>query len=226
MSKYVPVLEQMTQPYFVTLTKKTVSADQLENSIKLMEDTWRRTIHSDAGKRIKIRGIRKCECTIRPNDHYHFHYHVIVEGEEAAKWLVDSWLKRLPGLADEAAQDVKLADDGSIKEIFKYFTKLITNTGYDKKQFFPPQRMDVIFQVMKNKRVIQPFGGLKGVDEDIDFTNKIYNILDKDFDVWKWDQTDWYNENGEALSGYKPSEKFKELVDRINSADSEIEQQS
>ena len=219
-SSYVPVLDQLVEPYFVTLTKRTVPTEELEDSIKLMDDTWRRILRSDANRSRKIRGIRKCECTIRPNNHYHYHYHVIVEGEEAAKWLVGSWLSRLPDVTGSASQNIKSADSGSIQELFKYFTKLLTNTGKDGKEFIPAQRMDVIFQLMKGKRVFQSFGKLRSVREDNNFANQIYDIIERNFDVWNWKGTDWYNEDEEALTGYKPSEKLKELADKFKSVSS------
>lgn len=219
---YVPVLNELIQPYFVTLTKKTVSANELSGSIDLMEKTWRKILHSDAGKRRKIKGIRKCECTIRPNGQYHYHYHVIVEGKESAEWLVNAWLQRLPDSTDVKAQDCKPADDNSLKEMFKYFTKLLIATGPNTKEFYPTKRMDVIFQAMKGKRVIQSFGGFSPVSDDIDeLSGQVYSLLEGDIDVWKWKDTDWYNTAGQALTGYTPTQKFKEIVDKLVTNESE-----
>lgn len=215
-SGYVPVLERMNQPYFVTLTKKTVPQEQLEESIALMDSTWRRILHSDAGKRRKINGIRKSECTVRPNNHYHFHYHVIVEGKEAAEWLVDSWLSRLSDVADIKAQDFKPADENSLKEIFKYFTKLLTNNSIGDKEFYSTTSMDVVFQAMKRKRVIQPFGNVKAVKDDIDLSNRVYDLLESGYNTWTWKDNDWYGMDGNPLTGYEPNEKFRQLIDKLN----------
>lgn len=215
---YMPVLEQMHDPYFVTLTKKTVSDVDLKDNIALMEKTWRKILHSDSGKRRKPSGIRKSECTIRPGGLYHYHYHVIVDGKETAQWLIDSWLSRLPELAVPDAQNCKPAGSESLKEMFKYFTKLITTTPDHKKSFYPTKRMDVIFQAMKGKRVIQSFGSVKPITEEISdpLVGQVYDLLGDDVDVWKWKDTDWYNTSGKALTGYKPSDNFKNLLNQLS----------
>lgn len=223
-SGYLPVLEEMKQPYFVTLTKKTVSGDLLKDNIDFMEKTWRKILHSDSGKKKKIRGIRKSECTIRPAGQYHFHFHIIVDGKEAAEWLIQSWLSRLPEEANIIAQDYKPADANSLKEMFKYFTKLLTTTGKDMKKFYPTRRMDVIFKAMKGKRVVQSFGGIRAVNEDLeDLNSQIYDLLEDDIDTWKWRDTDWYNSAGIRLTGYDPTEKFKLLVDSLSSDNQELQ---
>ncbi|RYE19336.1 MAG: hypothetical protein EOP45_12810, partial [Sphingobacteriaceae bacterium] len=206
----------MGNPYFVTLTKKTVTADDLESSIALMDRTWRQILHSDAGKRRKISGIRKSECTVRPNNHYHFHYHVIVDGEEAADWLVKSWCSRLQDVTDIKGQDYRSANEDSLKEIFKYFTKLLISNKNGDKEFYSTRNMDVIFQAMKNKRVIQPFGKIRGVKGNNAYVSRVYDMLESGYNTWTWKENDWYDMDGKPLTNYQPTEKFRELVESLN----------
>ncbi|MBO0953342.1 protein rep, partial [Fibrella forsythiae] len=188
---YLPTLKGMKDPQFVTLTKQTVPDKDLVASMDLMEKVWRQILRSDANKKRKIKGIRKGECTIRPNNHYHFHYHVIVDGRENAEWLIDAWLTRLKGVADAQAQNYRRADENSLKEMFKYFTKLIVSTADHDKQLYPADRMDVIFLAMKGRRTIQPFGGLHAVADDIDdLVGQVYESLEGADQVWKWSDTD------------------------------------
>lgn len=216
-SGYLPVIKNMVDPYFVTLTKQTVDGEQLRDSIDLMEKTWRQILRSDANKKIKIRGIRKAECTIRPKSHYHYHYHVIVDGEDKAKWLINSWLSRLPGVTDSGAQYYTPANETSLKEMFKYFTKLLITDSVGNKEFYPTKRMNIIFTALKGKRTIQPFGGVSAVSEDIDsLVGQIYESLDGADKVWQWRENDWYSPDGEKLTGYEPSEKFKALFARTD----------
>jgi hypothetical protein len=123
-SGYAPVLKSFKEPYFVTLTKKTVCDTDLRASMDLMGKVWRDImLCRDNRYKRKIKGIRKAECTIRPKDQYHYHFHVIIEGKDNAAWLIAEWLKRCPH-SDPKAQDMRVADEGSFKELFKYFTKL------------------------------------------------------------------------------------------------------
>lgn len=168
-------------------------------------------VNSREGRRRKIRGIRKAECTVRPNGHYHYHFHVVVDGVDNAKWIVSEWLRIMGKCADSKAQDIRVADEDSLKELFKYFTKLtVKNEGI----LIDYKRMDVIFTALRGKRVYQPFGGVKSVSEEIDeVQTQEYELLDECEQVWNWDVNDWINEYGECLTGYEPTEKFKALFE-------------
>jgi hypothetical protein len=158
----------------------------------------------------KIKGIRKSECTIRPNGHYHYHFHIILDGKDNAEWLVKEWLRLCPD-SDPLAQDLRPADNGSFKELFKYFTKLTVKSGSNM-VLFPYSRMDIIFTVMYQKKVFQSFGGLKMLSEDIEDINaQDYTFLEDCEKVWKWYESDWIDEWGECLTGYSPNESFVKI---------------
>lgn len=212
---YLPVLRSLDNLYFVTLTKKTVRADDLKESIDLMNQTWRKiTDRARSTKRQLFQGIRKAECTIRPGDLYHYHFHVIVSGKNNAEWLVTNWLKRLKGLADAKAQDYRPADERSLKEVFKYFTKLTTSTKDGQRSLYNYSRMDVIFQAMRGRRVFQTFGGLRVISEEIeDINGQDFECLEEAEQLWRWHSEDWINEVGECLTGYRASDGFKKLFD-------------
>lgn len=207
---YEPALSNLNSPQFVTLTKKTVQASMLPKSAEFMSDTWRKLLNSREGRKMKIRGVRKAECTERPNGHYHFHYHIIVEGQNEADWLVSNWLKSMGSLADSKAQDIRVADHGSMIELFKYFTKL---TKKGKRELIDFKRMDIIFNALKGKRVYQSFGGIRQVSEEIEDIDSIsYAFLDHCEQVWNFTVDDWINSVGECLTGYKPSIEDRALV--------------
>ena len=211
-SGYLPVIRCLDDLYFVTLTKKTVKAIDLKESIDLMNKTWRQITNTVIRKKTLFQGVRKAECTIRPNNLYHYHFHIIISGKHNAEWLVKNWLKRMGDLADGKAQDCRKADEQSLKEIFKYFTKLTASDKQGERKLYDYSRMDVIFQAMRNRRVFQPFGGLRILSEDIeDINGQDFECLEEAEQVWKWHSEDWINDLGECLTGYKPSEKFKDL---------------
>lgn len=210
---YEPQLKALFQPYFITLTRPTVKGEDLPKQIELMEKVWRKISQNTKDKKFlrehqNFIGIRKAECTIRPNDHYHYHFHLIVDNWAVSEWLVAKWLKLNPD-ADAAAQDIRIADDGSMKELFKYFTKLTTKT--EKKTDY--KRLNTIFTVLKGKRTFQTFGGLRAVPEDLDDEFMAQEVdLGTETKIYKWNLEDWYDiDTGEALVGEPIPEKVKNL---------------
>lgn len=210
---YEPSLRQLEDSYFVTLTKQSVKASSLAKSIDFMAVAWRQIVNGREGRRRKIKGIRKAECTIRPGGLYHYHFHVIIEGFSNAEWLVSEWLKSMGSLADRKAQDIRVADEKSLKELFKYFTKL---TVKDKGVLIDFKRMDVIFNALRTKRVYQPFGGVRKVSEEIEENSlDTAHFLDNYEQRWLWDVNDWINEFGECLTGHIACDEDKALFEPI-----------
>ena len=210
---YLPELEKLKDPYFVTLTLPTVDRNDLKAQIDRMQDTWRKIYRK--AQRVSynrlngtFKGIRKAECTIRPNDKYHFHYHIILSGKGPAEWLINEWLQHFPE-ANQDAQDYRKADENSFKELFKYFTKLTSKTN----KTVDYKRLNVIFEELRGRRVYQPFGGIKAIDEE-DFEELAPDIEVKNrFDrIYRWVDDDWYGlATGEGLSGKRIPEKIEEL---------------
>jgi hypothetical protein len=71
--------------------------------------------------------IRKLECTYNAvKDSYHPHLHILLNDLEAAEAMVEAWLNLFPTRATVEAQNIRAIDARSAKELFKYFTKVIT----------------------------------------------------------------------------------------------------
>jgi hypothetical protein len=215
--EYFDQIGKFTDAQFVTLTVKTVDGEGLAASMANMASVWRNITNMARRKRTDFKGVRKAECTIRPGGLYHYHFHLVVEGRENAEWLINAWLQRMGPLATLAAQDMRSANEQSLKELFKYFTKLSTKDANGKKVLFDFKRMDTIFCAMRGKRVFQPFGGLRAVTEEIDkISSQEYENLEDGFRLWKWYSEDWINEVGECLTGYHPLKNFEELLKEAN----------
>ena len=158
-----------------------------------------------------LKGLKKAECTVRPNNYYHYHYHVIIDGKENAEFLVKRWLELIPE-AEPQSQDCRIADSGSFIELFKYFTKLVTKKASGKRVIVEYTRLDVIFTALRGKRTFQAFGGLKPINEEMEEELTANILIDAD-SVYRWITEDWFNINsGEALTGYKASESLKQLI--------------
>lgn len=219
MNGYLPAIKQLQEIepcFFVTLTKTSVTGSDLNNSIELMESVWRKIMTSKANRKLKVIGLRKAECTIRPNGHYHYHYHVVIQGKNNAEWLVESWLKRLVGKAKIAAQDIRILNQDSLHEIFKYFTKLTTSKKdkTEERELYDPTRMDIMFRAIKGKRVFQSFGGLKQVTEEIEeIITEEYNEIEPANKEWTWYADNYFDTDGVALTSYKPADKLKKMLD-------------
>lgn len=176
-----------------------------------MHDSWNKIRTSRENRIRKIQGVRKAECTVRPNGHYHYHFHIVVDGQDNAEWLVKEWLKLMGNLADRKAQDFRPADEKSLKELFKYFTKL---TVKGEGTLIDYKRMDVIFNALRRKRVYQPIGRVRPVSEEVEEVQaETYDFLTEYEQRWHWDVNDWINDSGECLTGYTPNEQFKALFE-------------
>jgi len=161
-------------------------------------------------KNLALKGIRKLESTYNPEtNEYHPHFHCIISGKNDAEALVYEWLKRFPECVSYA-QDTRPADEGSIFELFKYFSKLITkDTVYT-------GALDIIFNAVYRKRTFQPMG-IKKITEDVDeIKSEIIEDLIAAEKMWTWIETDWIcTQTGETLTGYSPSDAMLRLVENI-----------
>ena len=217
---YGPVLDQMQQKIFVTLTIPNVDGlilretiKKMIKTIKLIQDNWRKQ------NKPTIRGLRKLECTYNVNRNtYHPHFHLIIDNKLTANNLIINWLKYYPD-ANIEAQDVRDADN--YLELFKYFTKLTSNAGKKFEngtkvidEWHYPEALDLIFKAIDKLRIIQPMGGIKIVSEDID--ELISETMDetlndpKKYDtMYIWGEANWFDPyTGELFSSFKPTKNL------------------
>ncbi|MEK6495497.1 protein rep [Myroides odoratimimus] len=212
---YLPQLEELFQPVFVTLTLPTVSGEDLSIRIAEMEKEWRAIYkNTKQGKYKKtyqiFKGIRKAECTIRPGGLYHYHFHFIIDGWAEGEWLIGQWLKRFPH-ANRLAQDIRFADEFSFKELFKYAFKAEVKSSSKTNA----ERYDLVFNALKGKRTYQAFGGIKAIEEEFDEDDLEGGIVLEGMAnrIFKWCTDDWYDKaDGNALVGLKIPEKVKKLT--------------
>lgn len=214
---YLPAIEAMGNPYFVTLTIKNVKAYKLRQSIEDMQKDFRRSMDKLKKRGIRLKGIRKVEGTFNEStQEYHPHFHCIIDGCKESFALVSEWIKRHPEQRNYKGQDIRFADKDTPTELFKYFTKMLTPSG----QFLAPE-MDIVFRAMKGKRVFQPFGGIKKQSEDVELNDStLIDWKPPTTEIWQYQEagkfTDWYNSKGEALSDCELSDNTIELIKKIS----------
>lgn len=243
-NKYMPVLENWQEKQFVTLTVPNCSAGNLPVTLEEMYKAFatvkdRMKKQHQRGQAPKFVGLRKMECTYNAerND-FHPHFHFIVDHPETGNNLIDYWLQEwnknsfdntVRGAADRKAQDIRPADDKSVIELFKYFTKVVQKPNKDGKRLIFADAMDVIFNAVKGKRVFQNFGfklpKLETAEAEAaePTEEEVYAIME-----YVWKDSDWVAnferidmETGETyssvdeLTGYEPNEKIKEMASNV-----------
>ena len=213
-------MDEWDDKYFVTLTLPNCTGNDLPVTLDFMQETFGK-IHAklkkqfQRGKREKIVGLRKLECTYNADrNDYHPHYHLIIRGEKNASDFLAEWLKRVPN-AKSIAQDIRPADSKAVKELFKYFTKAVTTIrnkkGEIKDRMIYADAMDIIFNSIKGKRTFQNFGFKAPKVEAEDFQkNEIERIIEEV--EWVQELGDWISSGGELFSGHTPSKSMIELV--------------
>ena len=215
---YVPVIRTWEDAHFCTVTRPNVKAENLKDEIKelhrifhLIKQKIKQQHHR---KKIDFQfvGVRKFECTYNAiSDTYHPHFHIVFQTRDQAITFMGEWMKRNP-TANNKAQDIRPADSNSLVELFKYMTKVISKTGKGKRVIYA-DAMDIIFNAMRGKRVMQNFGfKLPKIEENGDSKK-----VDKGFatQVLHWQQScaDWVDvDTGELLTNYIPGEEFKKFV--------------
>ena len=186
---YSPVIEKWNDLQFLTLTRPNVF-DGLKGEYESMQIAWSRAKQRLKRNGLVAQGIRKNETTWRQHSGYNCHYHIIVDGEDYGKALIDEWLN-LNSTANRRGQDQRKGDADTVKEMFKYMTKLWKTTKDEDGNVkhvipYPPQVMDYIFQSMKGKRSIQPFGGVKRVSEEVEDLDANVFLAEARTCTWDW----------------------------------------
>lgn len=209
---YLPELKKFNDPQFLTLTIKAVKGTRLNAAVNKMQKDFR-NINQKLTKfhKIKINAIRKLECNHNDEkDTYNPHYHIIVDGRVYAEMILNMWLK-LNERSNTRAQDIRPADHESMIELFKYATKIVSKQG-----IINPKALDIIYSAFRRRRVVQPIGIKKFVDED-EREKTIYPQLENTTTSWHWNDIhyDWFSETtGESLTGYVPEKEVKAVFER------------
>ncbi len=223
---YLPEMTTWADPHFVTLTIPNVQGPQLHAAIRMMLSTMPRLargIRRTDG--LELRAVRKLETTYNPRRRdFHPHLHLIVDSGEAAHALVRRWMKAFPA-ADAKAQDVRrCAGEGAMRELFKYFTKLVIRGLDGERTAPPPLASDTMFKAVKGLRTFQPMGFVSRVtldasDETLELDAGTVSPIPPDsrgLIRWQWIGEDWMDYgSGELLSGFTPTDSMRELVKRI-----------
>lgn len=228
--RYAPPVREWQDRWMVTLTLKNVPAQQLPETLRgMVADFQAVKLGMRRTDRVKLIALRKLECTYNAvTDEYHPHFHLVVEGEVAARLLLKRWMERHPGTTSRRGQDIRRCDDAALGELFKYFTKLLAKTRHKTQAGkltsapVPAAALDVIFRSMRGRRVYQPVGfrvAASAVDDEAEIApQQSTPAPTTERVVWEWRQSvsDWVDgETGECLTGYEPAANFRRLAESM-----------
>lgn len=220
MMQYLPTIRNWGNDiWFVTLTIVNPVPEKLVEVINEMESTFKRISETLRKRGSPLVCIRKTECTKQPNrDDYHPHFHVIVKGKTNAIELRKQWIQR-NATCNHTYQDIKHANDNSVKELFKYFTKIISGKRQTGERKIVLSDLDWIFRSMMGRQVFQSFG-FKCVaitnGDDTSVESEAMEYAESSVFEWIDDLRDWVDtRTGEKLTNYKPSEAFGNLIQSI-----------
>jgi hypothetical protein len=218
--QYLSAVQAWPEKYFVTLTVPNCKGEDLGATIKRMKrvcNSIRETMkkqHQRKQRATPLVGLRKLEVTFNPSrGDYHPHFHFVVNNRQAADDLRKMWLAHFEE-AKWQAQDVRPADDRSVLELFKYFTKLISSHSKDRLILADP--LDVIFQAIAGERTFQAFNVKATKAASDEEAEALADELATEA-IYQWEQsvTDWVHmDTGELLTGYVPDAQFRELVEK------------
>jgi hypothetical protein len=213
---YKPIIDAFKEPVFLTLTAPSVSGINLPNEVARQQKTLRQINDCLRKKGVKVFSIRKYECTwnnerAKKNmEAFHPHIHIIVDGWDVANMILDEWIKRNPK-ANRGGQDVKPCNEETIKEVFKYFSKMVSKEGA-----YPSRVLDTIFKAMKGRRVFQSTNLKIDVSEEVEEVQSEVMEHKASDGYYLWYKYDWVNfGTGEVLAKYKPDEKVRWLISTI-----------
>jgi hypothetical protein len=218
-NRYLDELSKYKDLYFVTLTIRNVKGIDLKHALTSMQAEWSKLRFRYKKQNISFNGIRKSECTynLRRQD-YHPHYHIIIQGKTQANNLLADWLKLYPDITNIKGQDVRKADVNTLKELFKYTTKIVIRDKNTPKNVYRilVEQLDVMNQAYYQKKVFIPFGDFRKIKINDDIDDIQSENLESQFEgsLWEWvqSQSDWVSEYGEFLTENEYYKKLKVIT--------------
>ncbi|RZJ94047.1 MAG: hypothetical protein EOO60_03880 [Hymenobacter sp.] len=223
LTDYLPILKSWPEKYLVTLTIPNCKAEELQATIQGMlgvmsriRETMKKQ-HQRGQRAAQLVGFRKLEVTHNPSlKNFHPHFHILLNNRQAADDLRRLWLQHNP-TASWDAQDVRQADNNSAAEVMKYFTKIVSR--HSTKRVILVEELNTIFEAVAGVRTFQTMGGIKvtkSTEAEQEEAEAMAEAMETEA-VYEWHQavTDWVNlDTGELLTGFKPSEELRELVEK------------
>jgi hypothetical protein len=210
--QYEKPIRAMKNPMFLTFTRKSVYADELEPTFQDMKRAFvnvKRNMQKTYG--IKLIAMRKTESQYNyvGNGQYTYnpHFHIIADLLPCQALLLKTmWLNQFSqDIASPDAQDMRKADEKTILELFKYEVKPVTQNKEGK---LSPEALNVIYESLYKQKCIQAYG-MKAdrLTEEQEQEIETLPASEPKTDVWTFKGLNYFNADGESLTNFVPSEK-------------------
>jgi len=214
---YSKIIDSFDKPFMLTLTIRNCKGIHLRENIQQMQSFFRFFNKKQSKSGYKNKYLRKLEVTFNhEKTTYHPHYHIVCENRSLSEVLLAEWMSYFRDKTNIKAQDIRICDLNAKIELFKYFTDIIKKK--DGVYKFEPLAFDLIIAAIDRIRIFQPVG-IKKMKETEDlslFTQEIMPIMHESEYFYDDRVADWVGFNSKNhLTGYKPTEKFKMMVESI-----------
>jgi hypothetical protein len=234
---YLPVVEEMSDPHFLTITAKSVGKDGLKLRVQDIARAIRTLIarykkRTQRGKGVQLYGIWCLESNFNPlRLTYNPHIHMILPTEYAAETFLNDWMqywKDRKVSVDRKGQHYRRLNKDrqrDLIEIVKYGSKIFTEPdiaermrlGLPKKpSFIYVRALYNILLAMDGLDVFNTFGiKLPKRKKPRKMVTKATDVIDWNYDLAA---PDWINEElGLRLAKYKVPEELEALLQsRVN----------
>ncbi len=225
---HLPILQELHDLQFMTLTIPNVLVYQLRPTIKDMSKVFRSIIDRLRKQGYKARGTRNLETTFNSDrGDFHPHFHCVIEGKEIAELFVQYWheaWQKKGVILSEKAQNIRSfgSKESDLLEAFKYANKIISQGKDGNKSIYSWGLYESIKATSGGKggiRNFQTFGFTKSefshvkrqknmtVDKALPSGSYSY-IFDKDANFF--DYVSFID--GTSLTDYQMPEKMRELL--------------
>ena len=210
--KYEKPIKEMQNPMFITLTRQSVYADELEPTIEEMNKAFKRLVRNlQKTYGIKLIAMRKLESQYKyvgdAEYTYNPHFHIVADMLPCQALLLKSlWLNQWScEIADPDAQQIKKADEGTLLELFKYNVKPITT---NKKGKFSPEALHVIYSSLFRKRCIQGYGiRAEKITKEEEEEAETLQASDFKLEEYSFNGLNYSTANGDMLTNFQPTAK-------------------
>lgn len=213
-NSYLKPVQELEQLQFTTLTAPLVHVDDLRIELEARTKHWHNIKQTLQRQGIRVSGLFKAEAVLKVGGMVNLHFHILHDKGIGSR-IINEWLLRVPE-ANIKAQDTRQATPDSLIEVVKYQTKAFSKERVGDEVTLlagNPKDLDCLYQQIKGKRMLQPFGDLynydrgdnvEGIESEIQCA---YEIVDR----WMYTHIarTWVNENGEMLVETDGMQKVK-----------------
>lgn len=231
---YLPIVEDMADPHFLTLTLVAVKKDELRQRFKDIGKAIRTLIarykkRHQRHKGMKFYGLWSIESNFNPKAlTYNPHIHMIVPSEYAAQTFwndwVEYWKERKVKINEKKAQKYRRLKKNRVKdliEIVKYGSKIFTEPDIAKRMKFKLPRKPSFLYIRALYNILKAMDGIDVFNTfgfELKDRKKPRPIPKKvnECTVWNYDLAapDWINEEkGLRLANYKVPDELQSLLE-------------